>query len=133
MEKYIKIVLAVMIISFTTRFFCQSYENNSYFEIVQQMGYTDIETKPYEITDVDIPSEFNDVYIRYNEMLKKGGYDLTSYRGKRCKRYTYLIPSENARANILVYNKKIIGGDISGITLDGIMVPIKRSDYSAIG
>ncbi len=97
----------------------------AFSDAVRKMGY-DVSNDPYEVVEFTIPEEFNAVYERYNNLLKEGGYDLSSYKGKKCRRYTYLIESENARANIIVYNGKIIGGDISGITLDGIMRPIKR-------
>ena len=97
-------------------------------EIVKQMGYDDVSETPYEVVEFEIPLEFNSVWENYNNLLKEKGYDLTLYKGKKCKRYTYLIPSENARANIIVSDGKIIGGDISSITLDGIMIPIKSSE-----
>ena len=90
------------------------------------MGYTDVEKEPFEVVDVKIPENFGKVYERYNELQKEGGYDLSLYKGKKCKRYTYNIPSLNARANILVYNGNIIGGDISGITIDSIMIPVEK-------
>ncbi len=97
-------------------------------EIVRQMGYDDVSETPYEVVEFEIPLKFNSVWENYNNLLKEKGYDLTLYKGKKCKRYTYLIPSENARANIIVSEGKIIGGDISSITLDGIMIPIKSSE-----
>lgn len=97
-------------------------------EIVRQMGYDDVSETPYEVVEFEIPMKFNSVWENYNNLLKEKGYDLSLYKGKKCKRYTYLIPSENARANIIVSDGKIIGGDISSITLDGIMIPIKSSD-----
>lgn len=100
----------------------------AFSRIVREMGYDDVSEKPYEVVDFTIPSEFNNVWNNYNNLLKENGYDLSPFKGKRCKRYTYLIPSQNARANIIVYDGKIIGGDISGITLDGVMVPIKSND-----
>lgn len=103
------------------------YEEN-YWNIAVQMGYEDVSRTPLEIVEITIPHSFNKVYQRYNELLKESGYDLSLYKGKKCMRYTYLIPSKNARANILVHNHKIIGGDISGITLDGIMIPIKKEE-----
>lgn len=96
-------------------------------EIIRQMGYDDVSEKPYEVVDFIIPTEFNNVWENYNKLQKEKGYDLALYKGKKCKRYTYLIPSENARANILVSDGKIIGGDISSITIDGIMIPIEMS------
>ena len=98
-----------------------------YSDIVRQMGY-DVEEKPCEIVEFTIPEKFTPVYEKYNSMQKESGYNLENYRGRKCKRYTYLIPTENIRANILVCDGKIIGGDISGITLDGIMIPIKKAD-----
>ena len=90
------------------------------------MGYEDVSNIPYEVENFTIPENFSEVYIRYNNLLKTAGYDLTPYKGKECKRYTYLIESINARANIIVCDGKIIGGDISGITLDGLMIPIDK-------
>lgn len=98
----------------------------AFSEIVRQMGYDDVSEKPLEVEWVTIPVEFNNVWNNYNILQKESGYDLSLYRGKKCKRYTYLIPSMNARANLLVFEGKIIGGDISSITLDGIMIPIKK-------
>ena len=99
-----------------------------FFEIIRQMGYDDVSETPYEVVEFEIPLKFNSVWENYNNLLKEKGYDLSLYKGKKCKRYTYLIPSENARANIIVLGEKIIGGDISSITLDGIMIPIKSSE-----
>ena len=100
-------------------------ENGDDFsEIVRSMGYNP-ENEIYEAVEFTIPETFNDVYIRYNKLQKQGGFDLEKYTGKKCVRYTYLIPDKNARANIIVYNGKVIGGDISGITLDGIMIPLQ--------
>ena len=100
----------------------------AFSRIVREMGYDDVSEKPYEVVEFTIPIEFNNVWNNYNNLLKENGYDLTPFKGKKCKRYTYLIPSENARANIIVCDGEIIGGDISSITLDGIMVPIKSND-----
>ena len=97
-------------------------------EIVREMGYDDVSETPYEVVEFEIPLKFNSVWENYNNLLKEKGYDLSLYKGKKCKRYTYLIPSENARANIIVSDGKIIGGDISSITLNGIMIPIKSSE-----
>ncbi len=127
MKKYIRLVIFAMflcVISFPSE---ESAENISVFSrTVKEMGYDDVSETPYEVVEFTIPMQFNEVYSRYNELLKTAGYDLSPYKGKLCKRYTYLIPSQNARANIIVYNGEIIGGDISSITLDGIMIPIEK-------
>jgi len=125
MKKY----LSLIIISFAVILLVRASfteEKAVFSQIVKEMGYDDVSEKPYEVVEFTIPEAFNAVYERYNNLLKESGYDLSPYKGKTCKRYTYLIPSQNARANIIVYDGKIIGGDISGITLDGIMLPIKN-------
>ena len=97
-----------------------------YFRVVQKMGYHDVEEIPFEVVEFTVPEEFDAVYTRYNTLLEEGGYSLIPYKGKKCKRYTYLIPSANARANVIVCDGRIIGGDICGITIDGVMIPIKK-------
>ena len=124
MKKYLSLIVVSFAVILLVR--ASFSEDKAVFsQIVREMGYDDVSEKPYEVVEFTIPLEFNAVYERYNNLLRESGYDLSPYRGKKCKRYTYLIPSQNARANIIVYDGKIIGGDISGITLDGIMLPIK--------
>ena len=125
MKKYLSIIVFSLAVILLVR--ADFSEDKAVFsQIIKEMGYDDVSEKPYEVVEFTIPEAFNDVYTRYNNLLKESGYDLSPYKGKTCKRYTYLIPSQNARANIIVYDGKIIGGDISGITLDGIMLPIKN-------
>jgi hypothetical protein len=76
------------------------------------------EGDPLEILEVIIPKEFDEVYQRYNELQLQQGFDLSPMAGKRCKRYAYRVTGypgsdEPVRAHILVYQDKIIGGDIS--------------------
>ena len=98
----------------------------TYSQIVRDMGYT-VSDEPIEVVEFTIPEKFNDVYEKYNNMLMQNGYDLTPYKGRMCKRYTYLAEPGNVRANIIVCDGEIIGGDVSGITLDGIMIPIENN------
>ena len=127
MKKYL--LLLIISVGFILVFrISQEKPQPVFSEIVKQMGYDDVSETPYEVVEFEIPLEFNSVWENYNNLLKEKGYDLSLYKGKKCKRYTYLIPSENARANIIVRGGKIIGGDISSITLDGIMIPIKSSE-----
>lgn len=85
-----------------------------------------VQGEEIEIEEVLIPNEFDDVYVRYNEIQKDQGADLQKYAGKQCKRYSYVVENHpeaerNVRANILVYNGKIVGGDICSLELDGFM------------
>ena len=124
--KRVVFLSAVIMCAVSVMCFSNVKNTPSYFDVVIKMGYADAEREPCEIEYITIPEKFGAVYSRYNEMLKKEGYDLSPYKGERCIRYTYFIPSVNARANILVHDGKIIGGDICGITIDSIMIPIKK-------
>ncbi len=82
---------------------------------------------PVEIRQVTIPDVFNDVYTQYNDMQKAQGMDLTRYRGKTAKRWTYEItnyPDAGDRrvyADLLIYNGQVIGGSIGTREADGFM------------
>lgn len=99
--------------------------NEDLVEFLAQFNW-EVVPEPVEVIEIIIPSEFGDVYNNYNEIQKAQGFDLSDYRGVNCKRYSYSVlnypdfPSD-VRANILVYNTKVIGGDISLIRIDGFM------------
>ena len=91
----------------------------------------EVDPDPVEIVEVAIPQEFDDVYENYNNLQKEQGLDLTKYRGKRCKRYGYRVKnypdsSEEVRINLLVYQGKVIGGDVSSTQLDGFIQGLAR-------
>ncbi len=86
----------------------------------------EIDHDAVEIEDVTIPEKFDKVYEKYNELQKSQGLDLSKYRGKDVKRYTYLIsnhPSGESKvyANLLIYKNKIIGGDVCSAKYGGFM------------
>ena len=76
---------------------------------------------------VTIPSEFGEVYERYNELQRSQGFDLSGYRSREAQVYTFAVISvhgehtENTEAHVMVCDGKIIGGDISSPALDGGM------------
>ncbi len=95
---------------------------------LSQFGW-EIDTDPVEVTEVIIPSEFNDTYSAYNELQKKQSMDLEAYKGQRVKKWVYKVknypgyPADTdcIRATMLVYEGLVIGGDVSSIELDGFM------------
>lgn len=85
-----------------------------------------VEEEPIEIRDVLIPREFDEVFEKYNYLQKQQGFDLSRQRGRRCRRYTYAITNypgsvEDVQLNLLVYQNKVVGGDVSTTSLDGFM------------
>jgi hypothetical protein len=88
--------------------------------------------EPAEVVEVIIPNEFDVVYEKYNAIQKAEGYDLSKYKGKRVKRYTYVIKNYPTKqeatinANLLVYDNKIIGGDVCSVALGGFIHGFKK-------
>lgn len=83
--------------------------------------------------EIVIPTEFSDVYERYNNLQKKQGYDLSAYRGETAIRYTFTVLNfteydgthcENAEAHLLVCGGEIIGGDVCSLSISGRMVGV---------
>ena len=80
---------------------------------------------------VTIPVEFGDIYENYNDMQRSQGYDLRDFKGKTITKYTYEVINYphsadddlplNVVANILVYEDKIIGGDVCSMELAGFL------------
>ncbi len=95
---------------------------------LSQFGWR-FDEDPVEVAEVIIPPEFDSVYEQYNAIQKEQGFDLTNYQGKRVKRWTYSIqnypgyPADSGciHANLLIYEGRVIGGDICSIELDGFM------------
>ncbi|MBQ7935417.1 MAG: DUF4830 domain-containing protein [Clostridia bacterium] len=93
--------------------------------MLQAFGY-EVEPQPTLIEEVIIPAEFDTGYEEYNNFQKLSGFDLTKYKGTRAKKYTYKVTNypdqqDGVVANILVYNGKAIGGDISSTSLNGFV------------
>lgn len=96
-------------------------------EFLSQFGW-DVVEEPIEIKEVIIPEEPDDTYNAYNEIQKAQGFDLNNFSGERAKCWTYIVKNyegyenqECIHANILVYDGKVIGGDICSVQLDGFM------------
>lgn len=79
---------------------------------------------------VTIPETFSDVYITYNNLQKKAGYDLSAYKGAAVVIFTYPVGkikegnNDEYYVNLMVYKGRIIGGDISSRNFYGEMLPL---------
>lgn len=97
---------------------------------IKNLGYSLLSDEP-NVKSVVIPEMFYDVYNNYNQLQNMAGYDLSVYKGCEVMLYTYSInpPSEyvgECVINIIVYNDRIIGGDVSSSALGGFMLPLKQ-------
>lgn len=86
----------------------------------------EVSAEPAEVLEVIIPKEFDQVYLEYNALQKKQGFDLEGYAGKRCKRYSYTITNHpqaesEVRINLLIYKDRLIGGDVCSTAAEGFM------------
>ena len=88
--------------------------------LLNSYGWEVDETPAFE-SEVTIPEEFDEVYSQYNELQKNEGLDLENYKGKKVKCYVYKVNNaeEDAYANLLVYKKRVIGGDVTSASPDG--------------
>lgn len=113
-----------------TKYNTKASNDSERIEFLKQFGW-EAESNPMEICEIKIPSEFNDTYKRYNDIQTGQGFNLLKYKGKDCTRWTYNITnypdkSQGVRANVLVLEGNVIGGDISSLELGGFMHGFKR-------
>lgn len=97
---------------------------------IKSIGYEITHAEP-ETKTVTIPEVFYDVYENYNNLQQAAKYDLSWYKGCEVTIYTYGIKPPHNRsgecvANLIVYNDRIIGGDVSSTALGGFMLPLKK-------
>ncbi len=93
--------------------------------LLKAFGY-EVDPQPILIEEVIIPSEFDEGYNTYNDYQRLSGFDLSKYKGTRAKKYTYTVlnypdQKDDVVANLLVYNGKAVGGDISSVQLNGFV------------
>lgn len=100
--------------------------NDSRITFLAQFGWN-VNAEPVQAQSVTVPlTEDSEVYSRYNELQRSQGYDLTPYAGKQVMRYLYEIlnypdATEPVYATLLVYDGKIIGGDVTNTAPEGKM------------
>ncbi len=99
--------------------------NEGRIEFLKNFGW-EVEAEPLEEKEVTIPSEFDSVFIGYNELQKLQGLDLSRYKRKTVTRYTYVItnyPEYEGKvfANVIIYRGRVIGGDICTEAKDGFI------------
>lgn len=92
----------------------------------------EVEPTPVEEAEVTVPAEFDKVYESYNELQKKQGFDLSKYQKKDVMRYTYRVTNYDGYdgevlVSMLVYKKKVIGGDVCSADHDGFIHGFDKS------
>lgn len=138
------VVVAVMLVMGVVSIYsCFSYTKNSVnkstatnnvvegtsgiLDFISSFGW-EVINEPDDVREVIIPVEFDDVYKNYNEIQISQGYDLEKYAGERVKKWSFTITNypeyeecDYIKINILVFEGKVIGGDVCSVKLDGFM------------
>lgn len=126
MAMYFIIIVVIAVITVICTVLASEDE---YILFLNQLGWQ-VEEKCIEKETITIPEEFDDVYLRYNEIQKKAGFDLEKYKGNRAMRYTYVVTNypENVdgevRANLIIIGGEVVGGDVMTVNLNGFMRPL---------
>lgn len=112
-------------------------DNAQRLSFFSQFGW-EVKEEPLEICEIILPAEFNDTYQKYNDIQKQQGLDLGRYAGKSCKRWTYEVTNypnkpQGVRANLLILDGKVIGGDICSTELDGFMHGFVKPESASNG
>ncbi len=85
----------------------------------------DVSDEPIEVCEIILPENFDEVYKRYNELQKTQGMNLEKFKGRRAKRWTYMVlnyPSDDeVHANVIICDEKIVAGDICSVALGGFI------------
>lgn len=95
---------------------------------IENMGYKVNRDVAEDEKQIEIPNVFSDIYKEYQLIQQKAGFDVEKYAGSKATLYTYsLIYNDrtDVYAHLLVVDKKIIGGDISALSVeDGFINPL---------
>ncbi len=139
-RKFLLLILCILIliVCFASRFSEVSGEQNTgdtnqkRVDFLYSIGCV-VDEKDFDKKTITIPVSFGDVYNKYNEIQKSADYDLSLYKGEKCEMFSFDVekykdfnPEDYAKANLIVYNGRIIGGDISSSKIGGKMYPLKR-------
>ena len=92
---------------------------------LSQFGWQ-VGAEPHECVEVTIPDTFDKIFAAYNQIQKLQGLDLSKYKRKTVKRYTYTVDNYpdyegTVYANVLVYRGRVIGGDICSADVEGFI------------
>lgn len=90
-----------------------------------------VNQEPVAVEELLIPEEFDETYDDYLALQQSQGFDLTQYRGKRVKRFTYEITNyptgeTGVQASILIYKNQVVGGEVLSAQLDGFLHGLER-------
>lgn len=94
-----------------------------------------VSASPTESGQVRIPAQASEVFDRYNALQKSQGFDLNAFAGKTVMRYVYKVTNypnatEAVYATLLVYQDRVIGGDITDTSVKGVVRGLRMPEQT---
>lgn len=130
---YFAAVVTILLVTFAFVYFASGEGNAGNVEFLESYGWK-VDKNAIETEEFTIPEEFDKVYENYNELQKKAGLDLEPYKGRKAKRYTYIVKNypcevgEEVRANVVTVDGKCVAGDIMTVSTGGFMHSLLYED-----
>lgn len=99
--------------------------NDERIAFLQAFGW-EVSNEPVQTQQVRVPTDPSEVFLRYNDLQRSQGYDLSTLAGKTLARYVYEVlnyPDANGKyyATLLVYDDAVVGGDVCSNAQNGVM------------
>lgn len=131
---FVTIVAAAMLVIFLRLKFLSkpresSIQCSTQSEVREYLLSFGLELGDCSVDDITVPFDFNDVYKNYNKIQISQGFNLANYKGKQLNRFTFSLQNhphgDKVFAEVLIYEKQIVGADIYSTDLEGFMAPLK--------
>lgn len=106
--------------------------NDARVQYLEDCGW-DVVVSPVKTQQVLIPTDSSEVFGRYNALQISQGFDLTKYAGKTVMQYVYEIEnypnaSDPVYATLLLYDNRVIGGDVTDTSAGGVVQGLRQQD-----
>ena len=103
--------------------------NEERIALLKSFGW-EVEETPVEEADITIPAEFDRVFENYNAIQRSQGFDLSKYKNRDMKRFTYRVTNYpdyegTVFCNLLVYKNRVVGADICSSDVNGFIRGLK--------
>lgn len=127
------IVAAIGFIAVIILFFLSDNRiNESNIEYINSFGWI-VEENPTDIVHMTFPDSETAIFGSYSEILKKGGFDISTLPNKRVIRYSYKVLNHKnsdsglIRINIIISDGEIVAADITSLDKGGFVMPINNT------
>lgn len=89
---------------------------------LEQFGWK-VDSEPISVREIRLSGEMDERMLEYNRIQLRQGFDLAPLCGKRIKLWTYSVTNYpaggNVVANLIVFDGRVVGGDISSVRSEG--------------